>query len=96
MKQEEPIIEKINGYLADAFEVDASLLKPEANIRDVLELDSLDFVDLVVVIENNFSFKVKPEELQAITTLNDFHQYVISRMPSKEPNDAFLAGKVER
>ena len=95
MKQEEPIIEKINGYLAEAFEVDAGLLTPEANIREVLELDSLDFVDLVVVIENNFSFKVKPEELQAITTLSDFHQYIISRISSKEPNDAFLAGKVK-
>ncbi len=83
MKKEE-IIEKINGFLVDEFEVDASKINPEANLKEVLELDSLDYIDLVVVIESNFSFKVKPEDFAGIATFQDFYDYILSRVPVKE------------
>lgn len=84
MTQNVQIIEKINHFLAEEFEVDEASIKPEANLKEVLELDSLDYIDLVVVIENNFSFKVKPEDFTGIITFNDFYNYVISRVNSKE------------
>ncbi len=56
-----------------------------------MELDSLDYVDLVVVIENNFSFKVKPEELTGIITFNDLYGYIISHIQLKEPGDGFVS-----
>lgn len=83
MKKEE-IIEKINGFLVDEFEVDASKINPEANLKEVLELDSLDYIDLVVVIESNFSFKVKPEDFAGIATFQDFYDYILSRVAVKE------------
>ncbi|MFT3826159.1 MAG: acyl carrier protein [Chitinophagaceae bacterium] len=83
MKKEE-IIEKINGFLVDEFEVDASKINPEANLKEVLELDSLDYIDLVVVIESNFAFKVKPEDFAGISTFQDFYDYILSRVPVKE------------
>ncbi|HTQ66844.1 MAG TPA: phosphopantetheine-binding protein [Puia sp.] len=84
MKRNEEIIEKINGFLSEEFEVDAAKITPGANLRQVLELDSLDYIDLVVVIENNFSFKVKPEDFVGIITFQDFYDYIISRVNSKE------------
>lgn len=45
-----------------------------------LGLDSLDFVDLVVSIENNFGFKVNPEDFQSIVTFQDFYEYVIQNI----------------
>ena len=95
MKQHQPIIDQINGLLSDEFEVDTDLMVPEANIRETLELDSLDYIDLVVVIENNFSFKVKPEDFIRIVSFQDFYTYIISRVQSKEPTDAVMAGKVQ-
>jgi acyl carrier protein len=95
MQQSLPIIDKINGFLSDEFEVDTDRMQPGANIRQVLELDSLDYIDLVVVVENNFSFKVKPEEFIRIITFQDFYTYIISRMQSKEPSDAVMAGQVQ-
>ena len=95
MKQDQLIIEKINGFLSREFEVDATRMQPGANIRQVLELDSLDYIDLVVVIENNFSFKVKPEDFIPIISFQDFYTYIISRVQSKEPTDAFMAGQVK-
>ena len=84
MKKNEEIIGKINGFLSEEFEVDAEKITPGANLRHVLELDSLDYIDLVVVIENNFSFKVKPEDFVGIITFQDFYDYIISRVNSKE------------
>jgi acyl carrier protein len=74
------IIEKINGFLVDEFEADASLITPEASLKETLDLDSLDFVDLVVVIENNFGFKAKGEDFVNIKTFQDFYDYIIQRV----------------
>ena len=84
MTQNEQIIKKINHFLSEEFEVDEAGITPDGNLKDVLELDSLAYIDLVVVIENNFSFKVKPEDFTGITTFGDFYNYVISRVNSKE------------
>ncbi len=77
------IIEKINGFLVEEFEVEAEKITPEANLRDTLELDSLDYIDLVVVIESNFGFKVKPEDFTTITTFQNFYDYVVDRVSEK-------------
>jgi acyl carrier protein len=92
MNQDQPMIDKINGFLSEEFEVDILRIQPESNLRQVLELDSLDYIDLVVVVENNFSFKVKPEDFIRIISFRDFYSYIILHIQAKEPNDAVLAG----
>lgn len=77
------IIERINGFLVEEFEVDAGKITPEANLRETLELDSLDYIDLVVVIESNFGFKVKPEDFVSISTFQSFYDYVAGRVGEK-------------
>lgn len=79
----ESIIEKINGFLVEEFEVESEKISPEANLRETLELDSLDYIDLVVVIESNFGFKVKPEDFVSIVTFQNFYDYVIDRVSEK-------------
>jgi acyl carrier protein len=78
------IIEKIREFLVDEFEVEEEKITPDANLKLTLGLDSLDYIDLVVVIESNFSFKVKPEDFIGISTYQDFCDYVISRVNVKE------------
>lgn len=77
------IIEKINGFLIEEFEVAPDAIAAEANLRETLELDSLDYIDLVVVIESNFGFKVKPEDFMSIVTFQDFYEYVLNRVGDK-------------
>jgi acyl carrier protein len=79
----EEITRKINSFLVEEFEVDADRIDARANLREVLELDSLDYIDLVVVIEREFSFKVKPEDFLPIVTVQDFYDYILSRIDSK-------------
>jgi acyl carrier protein len=85
----EEIIEKVNEFLVEEFEVDGSLIKPEAPLQETLDLDSLDYVDLVVVIESNFGFKVQGEDFVDIKTFDDFYTYAYNKyhgieMPKKE------------
>ncbi|MGN6509323.1 MAG: phosphopantetheine-binding protein [Chitinophaga sp.] len=78
------IIKRTNAFLAEEFEVALESITPEADLKATLELDSLDYIDLVVAIENNFGFKVKPEDFQGIVTFQDFYDYVIARVKQKE------------
>ena len=39
-------------------------------------IDSLDFVDIVVIVDKKFGFKIKPEEMKGIVTLKDFCDYI--------------------
>lgn len=82
MTQEE-IIKTVNGFLVEEFEVEESKIAPEANLRETLELDSLDYVDLVVVIESNFGFKVVGEDFLAIHTFQDFYNYCYTKVQEK-------------
>ncbi len=77
------VIEKINQFLVEEFEVEPEKIVPEANLRETLELDSLDYIDLVVAIEGNFGFKVKPEDFVAIVTFQNFYDYISSRLAEK-------------
>ncbi len=78
--EQQQIIKKINYFLVEEFEVEEALIVPDANLKDTLELDSLDMVDLVVVIESNFGFKVNGEELIKLTAIKDFYDYIIQKI----------------
>ncbi|MBO7594085.1 MAG: acyl carrier protein [Salinivirgaceae bacterium] len=75
----EEIIEKINNILAEEFEVDKNIIKPDAPLMRTLELDSLDLVDVVVLVEQNFGFNVTGEDFAKIRTFQDFYNLVIER-----------------
>lgn len=74
-KQE--IIEKVNSVLCEEFELEPDQLNPSASLRDDLELDSLDGVDLVVALEKAFDFKSRDEEaVKSIKTVDDIYGFI--------------------
>ena len=75
----EEVISKINEFLIEEFEVDGATITPDATLKETLELDSLDYVDLVVIIEGNFGIKVKQEYFASILTFQNLYDYVISK-----------------
>lgn len=70
------IEEKVRNFMADELEIDEEKIKPGAKLKDDLGIDSLDFVDIVVIVEKNFGFKIKPEEMKGVVTLKDFCDYI--------------------
>jgi acyl carrier protein len=71
------IIEKI---LIDEFELDKDQVKPEALLKEDLEIESLDFVDIAVIIEKEFGVKIKGEQLVNVLTLKDFYEFVYDKV----------------
>lgn len=67
---------KVRDFLIEDLEVDEEKIVPEARLKDDVGIDSLDFVDIVVIVEKNFGFKIKPEEMAGVVTLNDFYNYI--------------------
>lgn len=74
------IIEKINAVLADEFEADASIITPDAPLMETLELDSLDLVDVVVLIEQNFGVTLVGPDFIGIRTFQDFYDLIIRKV----------------
>jgi acyl carrier protein len=72
----EEIIYKTNDFLVDEFEVEEEDITPDANLKETLELDSLDYVDLVVSVESNFNVKLNAEDFTNIVTLQNFYDLI--------------------
>lgn len=79
MKREE-IIEKVKLFLTDEFEIEEEKLVEDANLRDDLDIESLDFVDIAVEIEKQFNFKMVREEMMDVTTLGKLYDYIESKV----------------
>lgn len=74
---------KVRDFLIDDLEVDEEAIKPEARLKEDVGIDSLDFVDIVVIVEKNFGFKIKPEEMVGVFTLDDFYTYIEKKVNAK-------------
>lgn len=74
------IIAKVNSILAEEFEVEESVITPEANIKKTLELDSLSLVDMVALIDNEFGVKIPNSELASVPTFQALYDYLESHM----------------
>lgn len=70
------IEEKVKAFLIDDLEIDEEKIHADAKLKEDMGIDSLDFVDIVVIVEKNFGFKIKPEEMLGVTTLSQFCDYI--------------------
>ena len=74
------IEEKVRNFLIEDLEIDEEKIADDAKLQDDMGIDSLDFVDIVVIVEKNFGFKIKPEEMAGVTTLRQFCDYIESKV----------------
>ena len=74
------IEEKVKAFLIDDLEIEEENIFPEAKLKEDMGIDSLDYVDIVVIVEKNFGFKIKPEEMQGVTTLKQFCDYIETKV----------------
>ena len=74
------IEEKVKAFLIDDLEIDEENIFPEAKLKEDMGIDSLDYVDIVVIVEKNFGFKIKPQEMATVKTLSQFYDYIESKV----------------
>ena len=67
---------KVKEFLIEDLEIDDEKIQPEARLKEDIGIDSLDFVDIVVIVEKKFGFKIKTEEMSKVKTFNDFCDYI--------------------
>lgn len=73
----EEIIQRTNDALKKEFEFTDEQLVPTAQLKDDLGLDSLDAVDMVVVLEQQFGVTLRQGyDLRTIVTLNDLYDFI--------------------
>jgi acyl carrier protein len=76
----EEIKTKVNDFLIEEMEIEANLINDESRMKEDLGLDSLDFVDIVVIVEKTFGFKIKAEEMANVKTMRAFYDYIQSKI----------------
>ena len=70
------VFEKVKEILCDQLDVEEEKVTMEANIMEDLEADSLDVVDLVMSLEEEFDIEIPDEEVENIKEVGDIVKYI--------------------
>lgn len=70
------VFEKLQKIIAEQLEIDEKDITPDSDIIDDLGADSLDIVDLVMSIEDEFGIEVPDEAVEEIKTVDDAVKYI--------------------
>ncbi len=70
------IIEQVNSLLEEEFEVEQSEFTPEASLKETLQLDSINLVDLIALVQVNYKITIPVNELKQIQTFSDLYDYI--------------------
>ena len=70
------MLERIKETIADTLAVDADIIKPETSLKEDLKADSLDFVELVMSLEDEFDVKIGEDDTAKIQTVQDIIDYL--------------------
>ncbi len=76
MSRDEVVV-KVNDFLIDEFELEEIQLNPKALMKEDLDIESLDFVDIAVIIERDFGLKVTSEQMIKIKKLEDLYNFIL-------------------
>ncbi len=68
--------EKVKSILVEELDLDAEKVTLESNIKEDLGADSLDMVDLIMSIEDEFEIKVAESDAASIKTVGDIVSYI--------------------
>ncbi|MBU8850120.1 MAG: acyl carrier protein [Desulfobacterales bacterium] len=78
------IIKIVNQVLEEEFEIDAELLKPESLLYEDIGLDSLDAVDLIVMIDKQLGVRIDEEQARSIRVLEDVYKIIDELLKAKQ------------
>ena len=70
------VFDKLKEIIAEQLSVDEDTITPEANIQEDLGADSLDIVELIQTIEDEYDISIPDEAVEEIKTVNDIVNYI--------------------
>ena len=72
----EEIIAQVNSLLAEEFEVEETEFAPDANLKETLNLDNINLVDLIALVQFTYKITIPVEDLKKIQTFTDLYDYI--------------------
>lgn len=81
--EKDKIIAIADDFLVNEFEVDRDDIANDANFKETLGLDSLDYIDMVVIIESNFGVKLGEADFKKIVTFDNFYDTIKTKISEK-------------
>ncbi len=72
----EEIIKQVNSMLAEEFEIEESEFAPEASLKETLQLDSINLVDLIALVQMTYKITIPVSDLHQIQTFNNLYDYI--------------------
>ncbi|MEG1996560.1 MAG: acyl carrier protein [Oscillospiraceae bacterium] len=70
------VFDKVKNIIIDQLDVDEDIITMDASITDDLGADSLDVVDLIMALEEEFDIKIPDEQVENIKTIGDIVRYI--------------------
>ncbi|MCF0196758.1 MAG: acyl carrier protein [Bacteroidaceae bacterium] len=70
------IEEKVKAFMIEDLEIEEENIYDDALLKEDMGIDSLDYVDIVVIVDKTFGFKIKPEEMTGVKTYKEFCDYI--------------------
>ena len=74
------IQEKVNAFLVDELEIDENKIADDARLKEDLGIDSLEVVDVIVLVDQEFGFKMRPEQFRDLKTYGQFCQFIADQV----------------
>ena len=72
----EEIIEQVNTLLSEEFEIEQTEFAPDAVLKETLQLDSINLVDLIALVQMTYKITIPVEDLKKIQTFSDLYDYI--------------------
>ncbi len=69
--EKEDIYNRVVTVFEELFEMDPATIKPESNLYEELDIDSIDAVDLVIELRKMTKKKIQPEDFKSVRTVQD-------------------------
>ena len=73
------VFEKVKNIVADKLSLDADEITIESSFVDDLGADSLDIVELIMALEDEFEIEIPDEDAEKLSTVKDVQTYLISK-----------------
>ncbi len=80
----EDILERLKNIVVEKLGVDEAEIKPEASFVDDLGADSLDIVELIMAIEEEFNIEIPDEDAEKLTTVGAAVEYIKNKLGIEE------------
>ena len=73
------VFEKVQSIIADKLGMDESKISLESSLQEDLEADSLDVMDIITALEDEFEIEIPPEDLTDMEKVSDLVSYIESK-----------------